>query len=362
MKKLSVLVVIVSSILFLASCTSSEKVNVKTGAESIESTEQTEVKITEESEVKSTEKNEELNQKKSKIITIGINQFAQHPSLDNCRIGFIEGLKEAGYIDNENIKIDYQNAQTDITLASSIASAFVSKKYDLICAIATPSAQASYNAALEKEIPIVFSAMSDPLGSKLVKSLEKPENNITGVSDALPIEAQLKMIRAFLPEAKKIGILFTTSESNSESQIAIYKKLAPDYGFEIVTKGVNTATEISLATDSILKEVDCLTNLTDNTVVTALSLIIEKANSKQIPVFGSEEEQLKVGCIASESLDYVEIGRETAKLAIRIINGEKASEMSVKVNDASKPVVNKKVAELLNIEIPKEYENAQNIE
>lgn len=335
MKKLVSLALILSSVLFFAGCSSNEKNNSETATNSPD---------------------------QAKIITIGINQFAQHESLENCRIGFIEGLKEAGYVDSENIKVDYQNAQTDIKLASSIASAFVSKKYDLICAIATPSAQASYNAAIETEIPIVFSAISDPVGSKLVKSLEKPENNVTGVSDALPIEAQLKMIRAFLPNAKKIGILFTTSESNSESQIEIYKTLATNYGFKIITRGVNTETEIPLATDSILKEVDCLTNLTDNTIVTSLSIIIEKANSKNIPVFGSEEEQLKVGCIASESLDYVEIGRETAKLAVKIIEGENASEIPVTVNNASKPVINKKAAQLLNIEIPKEYKEAKNIE
>ena len=159
--------------------------------------------------------------------TIGISQLAEHGSLDNCREGFIEGLAEEGFIEGENLTIDYQNAQGDTSNASVIAQNFVSKKYDLVCAIATPSAMACYNAAQGTDIPTIFTAVSDPVAAELVESLEAPGSNCTGTSDALPVEDQLKMIRAMMPEAKTIGIMYTTSEVNSISTLEAYNVLAP---------------------------------------------------------------------------------------------------------------------------------------
>lgn len=298
----------------------------------------------------------------SKEQLIGINQFAPHPSLDNCRYGFIEGLRQEGFINGENVKIEVHNAQADPAVANSISESFTAQKAVLICGIATPSAQSSYNSASEKNIPVVFSAVSDPIAASLVKSMDKPENNVTGTSDTLPIEAQLKMIRAFLPEAEKIGILYTTSEINSISQIEKFKSLAPDYGFTIIEKGISTGADIPMAADAILNQVDCLTNLTDNTVVTSLPIIIEKANAKKIPVFGSEEEQLKSGCIASESLDYFELGIETGKIAAKILKGEKAGDIPVSIIEASKPVINKTALNNLGIAIPSDYADAEVVE
>jgi putative ABC transport system substrate-binding protein len=228
---------------------------------------------------------------------IGILQFAEHPSLDNCREGFIEGLKQEGFVEGENVTFDYQNSQADTNIANQIAQNFVSGGSDLICAIATPAAQAAYNAAQESKTPVIYSAISDPVTAKLVGADGKSGLTVTGTSDNLPVEKQLAMIRELLPDAKKIGILYTLSEVNSESQIKTFKELAPKYGFEIVESGVTSTADIPLALDSLLKKVDCLNNLTDNTVVTALATVLDKSKTANIPVFGSEIEQVKAGTL-----------------------------------------------------------------
>ena len=160
--------------------------------------------------------------------TIGISQFAQHGSLDNCREGFLIGLAERGFVEGENLTIDYQNAGAEMAVASQIAENFVGKDYDMIMAVATPAAMHAYNAAMDKNIPVIYSAVSDPIAAELAKPNGESAGNITGTSDALPVEAQLKMIREIMPAAKTIGILYTTSEANSEATVKIYKELAPN--------------------------------------------------------------------------------------------------------------------------------------
>lgn len=253
---------------------------------------------------------------------IGISQFAEHGSLDNCREGFLEGLKEAGIEEGKNLTVEYQNAQTDTGTASTIADSFVSGKVDMICAIATPCASSAYNSCLNTDIPIVYTAVSDPVSAGLANEDGTSIGNITGSSDILPVEEQLKMIREMMPEAKKIGILYTTSEANSCSTIEQYKSLAGDYGFEIVDTGINTSAEIEIAATDLVSKVDCLCNLTDNTVVNALQTVLDKANNAGIPVFGSEIEQVKSGCVASMGIDYFQLGVETGAMAAKILKGE----------------------------------------
>lgn len=285
--------------------------------------------------------------------TIGISQFAEHGSLDNCREGFLEGLKEEGIEEGKNLTVDVKNAAADQGTAKQISDTFVSDKVDLICAIATPSAQAAYNSAMNSDIPVVYTAVTDPVAAKLANDDGSSVGNVTGTSDELPIKAQLEMIREMLPEAKNIGILYTTSEANSVSALAKYKELAGDYGFTIVDKGISQTADISLATDELLTEVDCLTNLTDNTVVASLATILDKANEKNIPVFGSEIEQVKIGCLAAEGLDYIELGKQTGKMAAQILKGEKeASDMNYETITEPGFYVNNKVAENLGIEVP----------
>ena len=261
--------------------------------------------------------------------TVGISQFAEHGSLDNCREGFLEGLKEEGIEEGKNLKVDYQNAQTDTGTASTIADSFVSEKVDMICAIATPCAASAYNSAMNADIPTVYTAVSDPVVAGLAKEDGSSVGNITGSSDVLPVEEQLKMIREMMPDAKKIGILYTTSEPNSVSAVKEYQEKAGEYGFKIEALGVMTQAEVNQATDTLIsKGVDCFTNLTDNNVVGVLPSILEKTNEAGIPVYGSEIEQVKLGCVASAGIEYVALGRQTGMMAAKILKGEaKASDM-----------------------------------
>lgn len=291
----------------------------------------------------------------TKTYTVGISQFAEHGSLDNCREGFIEGLKEAGFEEGKNLEIKEENAAADQGTAKQISDGFVSDDVDLICGIATPSAQSAYNSAMNTEIPVIYTAVTDPKAAKFANEDGTPVGEVTGTSDELPIKEQLEMIRKILPDAEKIGILYTTSEVNSVSAIETYEELAGDYGFEIVKKGVTQTADISLATEEILTEVDCLTNLTDNTVVNSLATILDKANEKKIPVFGSEIEQVKLGCLAAEGLDYIELGKQTGKMAAQVLKGEKkASELPFETIEEASLYVNTAAAEKLEIEIPEE--------
>ena len=304
---------------------------------------------------------EEGNAKEADTYTIGISQFAEHGSLDNCREGFLDGLAEAGIVEGENLTVEYKNAAADMGTASQISNSFVSgsDKVDLICAIATPSAQAAYNAAMDEEIPVIFTAVTDPVAAELAATDGTPVGEVTGTSDKLPVEAQLEMIREILPDAKTIGIIYTTSEANSVSAIAEYEEKVGDYGFELVTKGVTAVSEVGLAAEDLLTKVDCITNLTDNTVVSALATVLDKANAANIPVFGSEIEQVKIGCLAAEGLDYVALGRKTGEMAAQVLKGEKkASELSFEQITEAGLYINTKVAENLGITLEQDLVNS----
>ena len=288
--------------------------------------------------------------------TIGISQFAEHGSLDNCREGFLEGLKEAGNEEDKNLKVYYDNAQTDTGTAGTIADSYVSKKVDLVCAIATPSAMSAYNSCMKADIPVVYTAVSDPVGAGLVKKDGANAGNVTGSCDLLPVEEQLKMIRAMMPEAKKIGILYTTSEANSVSTIKEYKEKAGEYGFEIVDTGINTIADVDLAASDLVGKVDCICNLTDNTVVQALQTVIEKANAKNIPVFGSEIEQVKAGCVAAMGIDYFELGKKTGAMAAKILKGEATAEETEYIKNADSALyVNTAAADKIGMQLDADY-------
>ena len=203
-------------------------------------------------------------------------------------------------------------------MAIQIAQAFSAEDAALMVGIATPSATACYAAAEDKDIPVIFTAITDPVGAKLV------DGNVTGTSDKLPVEAQLKLIRALQPDADTIGIIYTTSESNSIYSVGVYEELAADYGFTIEAIGVTAQSEVTQAVDTLLaKNVDCLSNLTDNNVVGVLGSILEKTNEAGIPVYGSEIEQVKLGCVAGAGLDYVQLGIQTGLMAAQVLTGEK---------------------------------------
>lgn len=288
--------------------------------------------------------------------TIGISQFAEHGSLDNCREGFLLGLKEAGIEEGVNLKVLFDNSQADTATAGLISDNYVSRKVDLICAIATPSAMSAYNSCMDTNIPVIYTAVSDPVSAGLAAADGTPEGNISGTADTLPVAAQLEMIREILPDAKKIGILYTTSEANSISTIETYKALADEYGFEIVDTGINTLSDVDMAAADIVSKVDCISNLTDNTVVQGLQTVLAKANAAGIPVFGSEVEQVKNGCLASEGIDYIALGKQTGAMAAKVLKGEaKAADLKVEVCEGSNLYLNMQAASELNIAFPENY-------
>ena len=248
---------------------------------------------------------------------IGISQYGEHGSLDNCREGFLEGLAQAGIVEGENLEVLYENAHFDNQMTTQIGQTFSAADVDLMVGIATPSAVACYNAAEDKDIPVIFTAITDPVEANL------DAGNVTGTSDALPVEGQLKLIRALQPDADTIGIIYTTSEPNSVSAIRSYEELAGDYGFTIDAVGVATQEEVTQAADTLISRgVDCLSNLTDNNVVGVLSAILEKTNEAGIPIYGSEVEQVKLGCVAGAGIDYVQLGIQTGLMAAKVLTGE----------------------------------------
>lgn len=286
---------------------------------------------------------------------IGIGQYAEHGSLDNCREGFLEGLAEEGIVEGENLTVYYENAQADGGTASQIFTNFAARDVDLFCAIATPMAQSAYSVAMKSDIPVIYTAVTDPVAAELANADGSSVGEITGTSDKLPVEQQLQMIREILPDAETIGIMYTTSEVNSQTTIEEYKAAAPDYGFTIVESGVSSSADIPLAADSLLSQVDCITNLTDNTVVASLPVILDKAAALNIPVFGSEIEQVRIGCLASMGLDYIELGKQTGRMAAKVLKGEaKASEMNYEVIQEASFYGNSAVAENLGITLPED--------
>ena len=287
------------------------------------------------------------------MVTVGIAQFAPHGSLDNCVEGFKLGMAEAGFVEGENVTYDFQNAQSDMATTNQIAQSMVAANVDLLCGVATPMAQACYNAANGK-IPVIYTAVTDPVAAELVNEDGTSVGNVTGTSDKLAVEAQIEMIRKFLPEAKTIGILYTTSEANSVSTIEEYKAIAPNYGFEIVESGISQSSDIPIAATDLAGKVDCISNLTDNTVVTALATVLDAANKAGIPVFGSEIEQVKNGCVATEGLDYIALGKQTGEMAARVLKGENAQEIPFETITEYSLYINSAALESLGLSCPED--------
>ena len=290
-------------------------------------------------------------------ITIGIIQFASHPSLDNCYEGIKKGLEASGL----KYKLDFQIGNADPATCDTLATNMVAKNYDIIIAIATPAAISAYSAAENSSTAVIFCAVSDPQAAGLVDNPNAPGGNCTGTSDQLDLKGQLEMIRAFQPDAKRIGVMYTTSEANSVSHLQQFKALASQYGFTVVEQGVQSAADIPAAAVALAAGSDCINNFTDNNVVSNLEKVLEKTNEAKIPVYGSEVEQVKKGCLASMSIDYVKLGEKTAEMAVQVLNGTDPGTIPVSFVTDSTPVVNPEAAALFGIEIPQAYSDAEKV-
>ena len=291
---------------------------------------------------------------------IGIIQYMSHPSLDNCYTGIDNALNATGKDYNIDRQIGSANsADSDCV---SYAKNMVNKNYDVIIAIATPAAKAAFAATEDTDISVIFCAVSDPVGAGLVIDPADPGYNCSGTSDVLDLQAQLNLILAFQPQVKKIGVLYTSSEENSLANLSNFKTLCEAAGIELVAKAVQNASDIPAAADALASQVDCINNFTDNNVVQNLSVVMNAAQKYNIPVYGSEVEQLKSGCLAAVSIDYVALGEATGEMAVAVLNGTDAGMLSVKTITDAVPVYNPAVLEALGLTLPEQYKDIEAVE
>ena len=286
-----------------------------------------------------------------KTYTIGMTQIVEHPSLDAASEGFKKAIEDAGV----DVEFDEQNAQNDQTNSNTIAQNFVSQGVDLIFANSTPSAQASLNAT--KDIPIIFTSVTDPVDAKLIASFEEPGGNVTGTADGNP-EAIPSTI-AFMAEemdAKTVGTVYNTGEANSVAQIATMKKEAEKVGLKLVEAAVTASSEVKQATESLVGKVDVLYIITDNTVVSALESVVMVANEKDIPLFVGEFDSVERGGFAAYGFDYYDIGYEAGQMAVQVLkDGKKPADIPAQYPQNLKLVINEDAAKEMGIEIKDEW-------
>ena len=282
-------------------------------------------------------------------LRVGIIQYMSHPSLDNCYTGIIAALEDSGIAYTAERQIGSSNsAAAD---CSAFAQNMVAQGCDLIVAIATPAATAAFAAVEGTDIPLIFCAVSDPVAAELVTDMNAPGGNCTGTSDVLDLEAQVSLIRTVQPEVKSIGVLYTTSEQNSISHLARLNAICGELGIAVDAVGVQNGSDIPAAATALAGRVDCINNFTDNNVVENLSVVLDAANAAGIPVYGSEEEQVAGGCLASMSIDYVALGKVTGEMAASVLGGEKPATMAVRTIREATPVVNAAVAATLGLSV-----------
>ncbi len=287
-----------------------------------------------------------------KVFKIGISQFVEHPALDDAREGFLVGLKEAGFEEGKNIEILLENAQADFPTTQTIANNLISEKVDLILAIATPSAQSAANAT--KDIPILITAVTDPVDAGLVENADRPGANITGTTDMNPVEEQLELLKEIFPESKNVGVIYNAAEPNSVIQIDIAKEVAEDMGLEIFEATVANSGEVNQAVQSLAGKVDVIYTPTDNTVASAMSAIVKVANDANIPVIGAEKGQVEGGALATLGIDYYLLGIQTGHIAANVLNGEDPAGIPIAEPKDRKLVINKSSADILGITIPEQ--------
>ena len=291
-----------------------------------------------------------LKTSKHQKIKIGISQYITHKSLDATRKGFVEELAKQGYVDGEEIEIDYQNAQGEQRNLKNISNQ-LSQESDLVFAIATPSAQSIANTS--KRTPVVFSAVTDPLAAKLVKNLDQPGGNVTGTSDQSSdaIATQVDLIQKVLPTAKTVGILYTQSEPNSVVQKDEAKKVLEAKGYRVVEKTILDSNNVKAAADSLMSEVDLVFIPTDNIISSTMETIKQVSLKHKVPVIGGSIEMAQVGGLYTYGTDYTELGRQSARMAIRILKGENAAELAVEAPKNLELYVNKEMAKKLGIDL-----------
>lgn len=281
---------------------------------------------------------------------VGVIQLVKHEALDSSYNGFVEGLKEAGFNDGENLVIDFNNAQGDQSNTTTIAQKLKNDNPDLIFAIATPAAQAVANQT--SEIPIVITSVTDPKVAGLVDSNEAPGGNVTGTSDLTPVEDQINLIKEILPEAKRLGVMYTSSEDNSILQAEMAKTAGEAAGFEVSEYTVSKTEDIMAVSQSAIGKVDAIYIPTDNLLAANMTAVSQITTPAKIPLIVGEKGMMEQGGLATKGIDYLELGKQTGAMAARILNGEKPADMPIEYQEESVLYVNQKVADELGITLP----------
>lgn len=285
----------------------------------------------------------------SEIKHVGVLQVVQHPSLDKAYQGFKKGLKEEGYIEGKNLKIDYQNAQNSQDNLKSMSEKLVNEKSDLILGIATPAAQSIAN--VTQDIPTVVTAVTDLKAAKLVNSDTKPGRNVTGTTDMVSIDKQIKLLLSIVPKAKTIGVMYNAGEANSKIQADLAIAALKKAGVKVLVKTANTTNDVQQVTETLAGKVQGIYVPTDNTFASASSVIGKVVKEKKIPLVAGATDQVKTGGLASIGIDYEALGEQTGKMAAKILAGKaKPANMPVEKAKELKLVVNKKMAKALGID------------
>ena len=290
----------------------------------------------------------------SDVIKIGICQLVQHESLDQATEGFIDGLEEAGYVDGVNIQIDFQNASGEPSNAQQICEIFESNGVDLVLANATPAAQSAVNVFQDTDVPVLFTSVTDAVSNGIVDSNEKPGKNVTGTLDMPVIADQIQIIKDILPEAKTLAILYTSSEANSKIQADEAEAAAKKLGMEVIIQTASSSNDYQQVIESVANKADAVYIPSDNGFASAMATVNQTAVANKLPVFCAVEAMIKEGGIATYAIDYYELGKQTAAQAVRILNGEKASDIAVETQKEFALVINETFAKSVGVEIPQE--------
>ncbi|QXZ10810.1 ABC transporter substrate-binding protein [Comamonas sp. Y33R10-2] len=282
--------------------------------------------------------------------SVAVTAIVEHPALDAVRDGVKDALKSAGYEDGKNLKWQYQSAQGNTGTAAQIARKFVGDKPDAIVAIATPSAQAVI--ASTKSVPVVFSAVTDPVAAKLVPSWEASKNNVTGVSDLLALDKQMDLVKQVVPNVKRIGMVYNPGEANSAVVVKELQALLPKMGWTLVTAAAPRSVDVSSAARSLVGKVDVIYTNTDNNVVSAYESLVKVGQDAKIPLVASDTDSVKRGAVAAYGINYRDLGEQTGRMVVRILKGEKAGDIKPEVSTKMELFVNPGAAEKQGVKLP----------
>ncbi|MGQ7376266.1 tryptophan ABC transporter substrate-binding protein [Streptococcus suis] len=294
-----------------------------------------------------TQKEQSSQSASSEKVKIGVLQFVTHDSLDEIYKGIKAGLEEGGYSTTDNLEIDFMNAEADQSQVQTMSKKLVDNGNELLIGIATPAAQGLANATTE--LPIIMGAVTDPVGANLVSDLKNPGGNITGVSDQTPVADAVSLIKEITPDAKTIGVLYSSNEDNSKIQVEEFKAAAEEAGYTVLEYAVASSNELASTVEVATSKTDVLFTPVDNTVASAFSTVVSVANKTKTPIFTSVEDMVEGGGIASVTLSQYDLGVATGKMAAKILDGANPADTPVQIFNEGTVVVNQKVAKELGI-------------